>query len=468
MEIRAKFGDLFCPGTLLKMEWLSILPPVLAIAIAVWKREVILALLVAIFSSEWLLDGSPLRAFVNTFERMIAQVADAGNARILLFSLLVGALIAFVRDSGGVSAFIRWIEQRGLVRTPRQVGWLAVITGSVLFIESNLSILGACLVSASLFDKHNMSRARLAYFADATCAPTKVIVLLNGWGAYALTLISGYGLENPVSTLAWSVPLNFYCLTTLAIVFWTVHTGKVFGPMKLSESRANVLDQALPEPTRKHYFLLPVLVMIVGIITMMWLTGDGNIMRGSGSKSVLWATATAVLTAYILLRIGGRFRHKELVQTAFKGMNELLPLVALVLLALTLGDALKALGTGAFIASIVGANLPALIITPLVFLAACLMSFATGTSWGTFAIMMPIAMPLSLSTGIPPSLLVSAVLGGGVFGDHCSGISDSTILSSLASGCDHYEHIKTQIPYALVAAAITISLYIVVGIFIGL
>ncbi|QGX39980.1 Na+/H+ antiporter NhaC family protein [Permianibacter aggregans] len=450
------------------MEWLSLLPPLLAIAIAVWKREVMLALVAAIFSAEWLLNGSPLNAFVLTFERMIAQLADAGNARILLFSLLVGALIAFVRDSGGVSAFIRWIEQRGFANSPRQVGWLAVITGSVLFIESNLSILGACLVSASLFDKHNMSRARLAYFADATCAPTKVLVLLNGWGAYALTLISGYGLENPVSTLAWSVPLNFYCLTTLLIVFWTVHTGKVFGPMKVSESRAAAIDQALPAATSKRYFLAPIAVMIVGIITLMYITGDGNIMKGSGSKSVLWATALAVLTGYVLLRAGKRFRHRELVQVAFKGMNELLPLVALVLLAMALGDSLKALGTGTFIASIVGAHLPALIITPLVFLAACLMSFATGTSWGTFAIMMPIAMPLSLSTGIPPSMLVSAVLGGGVFGDHCSGISDSTILSSLASGCDHYEHIKTQLPYAVTAALVTITLYIVVGLFLGL
>ena len=448
------------------MEWLSILPPVLAIIIAVWKREVILALLVAIFTSEWLLSGSLILGFVNSFERMIEQVADAGNARILLFSLLVGALIAFVRDSGGVSAFIRWVENNGLAKTPRQVGWLAVITGSVLFIESNLSILGACLVSASLFDKHGMSRARLAYLADATCAPTKVLILLNGWGAYALTLISGYPLENPVSTLAWSVPLNFYCLATLALAFWTAHTGKVYGPMKASESRRESAATDLVSASKARFFLIPVAVMIVGIVVIMLITGNGNLMKGSGSKSVLYATASAVLIAYILLRSYKQFKHAELIRLAFKGMSELLPLVALVLLALTLGSALKLLGTGAFIAGIVGANLPVILITPLVFLAACLMSFATGTSWGTFAIMMPIAMPLAFATGIPPALLVSAVLGGGVFGDHCSGISDSTILSSLASGCDHYEHIKTQLPYAVSAAALSIVLYLVAGLFI--
>ena len=445
------------------MDWLSLLPPVLAIALAIWKREVMLALVAALFTSEWLLSGSPWAGFLGIWERLVAQLADAGNARILLFSLLVGALIAFVRESGGVSAFIRWVEQRGLARTPRQVGLLTMAVGMLLFIESNLSILGACLVSGALFDKHQMSRARLAYFADATCAPTKVLVLLNGWGAYALSLLQGYNLDNPVGTLAWSVPLNFYCLITLLLVFYTVWTGRVHGPLRASESRVTAQAPTLEAPTRKRYFLAPIAVMIFGIVALMAWTGNGNVMQGSGSKSVLWATASALFVAYVLLRTGKRFRHKELVSLAFKGMNELLPLVALVLLALALGAAMKDLGTGKFVASMIGDFLPVFLVTPLVFLAACLISFATGTSWGTFAIMMPIAMPLALGLGIPPSLMVSAVLGGGVFGDHCSGISDTTILSSLASGCDHYEHVKTQLPYAVTAALASIVLYLLCG-----
>ncbi|NQD36226.1 sodium:proton antiporter [Permianibacter sp. IMCC34836] len=448
------------------MTWLSVLPPLLAIALAVWKREVMLALVAALFTSEWLLSGTPWGGFLGIWERLVAQLADAGNARILLFSLLVGALIAYVRESGGVSAFIRSVEQRGLARTPRQVGLLTMIIGALLFIESNLSILGACLVSGALFDKHHMSRARLAYFADATCAPIKVLVLLNGWGAYALSLLQGYGLDNPVNTLAWSVPLNFYCLITLTLVFYTVWTGRVHGPLRESESRLAVQAAAMEAPTKIRYFLAPLLVMVLGIVALMAWTGNGNIMQGSGSKSVLWATASALLVAYVLLRAGQRFRHKELVTLAFKGMNELLPLVALVLLALALGAAMKELGTGRFVAGMVGDFLPVWLVTPLVFLSACLISFSTGTSWGTFAIMMPIAMPMALSFDIPPALMVSAVLGGGVFGDHCSGISDTTILSSLASGCDHYEHVRTQLPYAVTAAAAAIVLYLLAGLLI--
>ncbi|HEX4910322.1 MAG TPA: Na+/H+ antiporter NhaC family protein [Permianibacter sp.] len=445
------------------MDWLSLLPPVLAIALAIWKREVMLALVAALFTSEWLLTGTPWTGFLGIWERLVAQLADAGNARLLLFSLLIGALIAYVRESGGVSAFIRWVEQRGLARTPRQVGLLAVVVGILLFIESNLSILGACLVSGALFDKHQMSRARLAYFADSTSAPTKVLVLLNGWGAFALTLLQGYELDSAVSTLAWSVPLNFYCLITLLLVFYTAWTGRVHGPLRESESRVAGQTPTLEAPTRKRFFLLPISVMIFGIVGFMAWTGGGNVMQGSGSKSVLWATASALLLAYGLLRAHGRFRHRELVGLAFKGMNELLPLVALVWLALALGAAMKDLGTGRFVAGMVGDSLPVFLVTPLVFLSACLISFATGTSWGTFAIMMPIAMPLSLALGIPPSLMVAAVLGGGVFGDHCSGISDTTILSSLASGCDHYEHVKTQLPYAVTAASLTLVLYLLIG-----
>lgn len=445
------------------MEWLSIVPPVLAIALAIWKREVMLALVAALFVSESLLAGNPWHGFLQIWERLIGQLADAGNARILLFSLLIGALIAYMRESGGVSAFIRWVEQRGMARSPRQVGLLAMTVGILLFIESNLSILGVCLVSGMLFDRHQMSRARLAYVADSTSAPTKVLILLNGWGAFALSLLQGYELESPVATLAWSVPLNFYCWITLLIVFYTVWTGRVHGPMRQSEAQIASASVTLEPATRKRFFLLPLLVMIVGIVVLMAWTGDGNVMQGSGSKSVLWATASALLLAYLLLRSHGRYKHRELVTLAFKGMNELLPLVALVLLAMALGAAMKDLGTGRFVASMIGDFLPTILVTPLVFLAACLISFATGTSWGTFAIMMPIAMPIALSVGVPPPLMVSAVLGGGVFGDHCSGISDTSILSSLASGCDHYEHVKTQLPYAVTAAALSIVFYLLAG-----
>ncbi len=448
------------------MEWISILPPVLAIAVAIWRKEVIFALLLAIFFSEMIIAGwNPASGFTGSLERIVAVFESPGNTSILLFSLIVGALIEYIQVSGGVSACVQKLTQMGLTKTPRQVGLLTTFTGLIIFIETNLSILTAGILSRGLFDKFKMSRERLAYIIDSTCAPVAVLILLNGWGAYLLGLISNYELSEPVYTLAMTIPLNFYAIVTLAIVFYTVLTGKIHGPMKTAETfqTESKLDDPEP-PTKARYMLIPLSVMTFGIVFFLWLTGDGNIMQGSGSTSVLWATALAVAVGYLML-LGERvFSHKELVDISFDGMSNLLPLVSIVLLSLALGASLQSLGTGTFVASMIGQYLPAITIAPLIFIAAGIIAFTTGTSWGTFAIMVPIGLPLAFSMDIHPSLVLSALIGGGIFGDHCSPISDTTIISSLAAGCDHYDHVRTQLPYALTTGVAAVILYTIAGI----
>ncbi len=473
------------------MSWLPLLPPLLALTLAIWKREVMLALLVALLVAELILRGPVMLASLQLFtsdpganllaagsavvqflsavpERLVAQFADAGNTRVLMFSLLIGALILYARESGGISAFVKWLEDKQWADTPRKASWMSILVSILLFIESTLSIFTAALVSTALFDRHKMSRARLAYFIDSTCPTIKVTLFFNGWGALLLGLLVPYGLDSNVQTLIHAIPLNFYIWFTLAFVFWTAATGKVYGPLRASEERAQVIAQTanntLPPPTRKRYFLAPLLVAVFGIVFVMWQTGDGNLMKGSASSAVLWSVTAAVFTGYLLLFFGRVRSHGELVKMAFRGMGELLPMVTLVLLAFALGAAMKDLGLGKLIAHLVGDFLPYWAVAPLVFLTGCLISFSTGTSWGTFALMMPIAMPLAPVYGLPPELLLSAVIGGGVFGDHCSGISDTAIMSSLASGCDHYEHVKTQLPYALVAAGLTLVAYVITGV----
>jgi Na+/H+ antiporter NhaC len=195
--------------------------------------------------------------------------------------------------------------------------------------------------------------------------------------------------------------------------------------------------------------LLPLASMILAMIGFMLWTGNGDLASGDGSKSVLYATVFACFVAYILLLSSKQSSHKELVDTGFKGMGEILPLVTIVLFSLTLGASLKELGTGIFVAGMVGDYLPISLIVPVLFLAGGMMSFSTGTSWGTFAILIPIGVPLIQTLGLPPSLVIAAILGGGVFGDHCSPISDTTAVSSIASGCDLLTHVRTQMPYAL-------------------
>jgi len=455
------------------MEWFKILPPLVAIFIVLWKKEVILALLMAIFVSEWLLTNSnlvtsPFFGALSSLDRITDVFSDAGNTRILIFSVLVGALLAYMRASGGVIGLVNSLISRGFAKSPRQVSIMASITGVVVFIESNLSVLTAGILSRGLFDKFGLSRAKLAYIIDSTSAPICILILLNAWGAYILALLSSYDLGIPAVEVLWgTVKYNFYALVTLAIVFYSSYSGKYYGPLAksaakdLNELTATSGDKQEDQEQAGHamFMILPLLTMVFGMVGFMIWTGNGDLAQGSGSKSVFYATSLACLVAYAMMLMSGRFKHTKLVKIGFDGMSELLPLVTIVLLSLALGASLKELGTGIYISQIVGDFLPVYLIAPMIFIVGGIISFSTGTSWGTFAILIPIGVPIIQQLGLPPSLILAAILGGGVFGDHCSPISDTTAVSAIASGCDLLEHVRTQLPYALVAGGISIILY---------
>jgi tetracycline resistance efflux pump len=451
------------------MHWYSILPPVIAIIIVFWRKEVILALVLAILCAEVLLayqnqTGFLFAGAIGSIDRVIEIVTSASNSRILIFSVLIGALLAYMRYSGGVTATVEMLINKGVAKSRRQVGLITMFTGIVVFIESNLSVLASGILARGLFDKFKMSRARLAYIIDSTSAPICILILLNGWGAFILALLSNYELEQSPASILWgTIPLNFYAIIALLIVLYTILADKVHGPMKEAEEKLEKLEgEQLPvAATKARFMLLPLASMIFGMIGFMLWTGNGDLANGSGSKSVLYATVLACFVAYMLLLSSKQYSHKELVDTGFKGMGEILPLVTIVLFSLTLGASLKELGTGIFVANIVGDYLPISLIVPVLFLAGAIMSFTTGTSWGTFAILIPIGVPLIQTLGLPPSLVMAAILGGGIFGDHCSPISDTTAVSSIASGCDLLTHVRTQMPYALVGGVLAFVCYFV-------
>jgi Na+/H+ antiporter NhaC len=469
-------------------DWLSILPPILAIAVAVWRKEVVLALTTGIWFGEILVvvDGSEFTAptsflgwlialpqliglgFVGMLDRIAGVFASAGNTRVLLFGLLVGILIEWMQRSGGVSAFVRWLAGVGLTQSKRQVSWLASLVGLSIFVETSMSCLASGVVSQKLFDKFRMSRERLAYIIDSTCAPVSVLAVFNGWGAYILGLLEEYVPETETApTFLASIPYNFYPILILLTVFYTATTTRVFGPLRQVEERAKDLPQSESqdlEPAGKlMFFLVPLGLLVGGMFFFMWFTGGGHLLQGSGSKSVLYSVSLALFVLLVLLLVQRSFEYKSLVEHAYVGIAKLTPVVTIMLLSFAIGTTCRTLETGPFVAGIVGDFLPAVMIAPLLFLAAAVMSFTTGTSWGTFAIMVPVGVPLAMALGIPIPLVLAAILGGGVFGDHCSPISDTTIIASLAAGCDHLEHVRTQLPYAVTMGSITIVLYILVG-----
>ena len=457
------------------MEWVTVLPPVVALIIVFWKKEVLLALLMSLFTSEVIaihlsnkssnvviFDGA-----IETINEIVAVFSSPGNVRLLMFSLIVGALMALMRYSGGVTATVKLFIYKGIATNKRRTGLVTFFTGVVVFVESNLSVLTAGIISRGLFDKFGMSRAKLAYIIDSTSAPICILILLNGWGAYILGLLGNYSLpSSSINILISTIPYNFYAILTLVVVLFTILTGKVYGPLKAAEETLNIQNDEVSHDvpdSKARYMLLPLLTLVLGMLAFMFWTGNGSIVNGSGSLSVLYACTLACLVGYILMITSGEFTHQQIIDIAFKGMSELLPLVTIVLLSLALGSSLQTLGTGEFISGLVANNLPLYWVPGMLFLAGALISFTTGTSWGTFAILIPIGMPIVINLGLDPGLVLAAILGGGVFGDHCSPISDTTAISAVASGCDLLEHVKTQLPYALFCGTISFLMYIFVG-----
>ena len=454
------------------MEWVSILPPVLAILVVLWCKEVIIALFAAIILAEWLLAGATFGAvgpaWLDAIERIAEVCTDISNTRLLMFSLIIGALLAFIRQSGGIAALVKLLIDWGIAKNGRRSGLLASAVGYAIFVEANLSILTSGILTRGLFDKFGMSRARLAYIIDSTAAPVSILVLLNGWGAYILALLNNYTFDLSLVKVLWgSVPYNFYAIFTLLLVFYTAYTGRTYGPLKHNKNADKPVQSAEIDvvATKARYMLVPLGVLIFGMVGFMYMTGNGDLSASNGSQSVLYAVVLACLVAYSMMLVQGK-SHLQLAQIGFKGMGELLPLVAILLLALSLGASLKALGTGIFVAGLVGDYLSPVMIAPVLFITGALISFSTGTSWGTFAILIPLGVPLIHALGLPPGFILAAILGGGVFGDHCSPISDTTAVSAMASGCDLLEHVHTQLPYALTTGVLATVAYLVTGIII--
>lgn len=462
--------------------WVSILPPVLAIVLAIWTRQVYLSLGAGVWLGWVILEGwNPAAGLGRAIENSVGVLASAGNANVILFTLVIGALIATIETSGGVRGFVRFLETREWVNTPRRAQLLAWITGVVIFIESNITVLVAGSVSRPLFDRYRVSREKLAYLIDSTSAAVCILIPLNAWGAYNLGILDSLGVEDPLGVFIGSIPYNFYALAAILLALAVAIWGLDLGPMKRAEARTKegallwpnaqpMIDEAIlsPEPNdrippRALNMVLPIVTMVFMMPVGLWITGDGDLRAGSGSTSVLWAVLAALAMSWILLLSQRASTVDELTRVGLKGAGGLVPLALILLLALALSDVARELGTGPFVAQVTAGVLPPVIFLPLVFLVSGGIAFSTSTSWGTFAIMLPIAVPAALALGLPPSPFVAAALAGGIFGDHSSPISDTTIISSMAAATDHIDHVRTQLPYALVAGGIATLGFALVG-----
>lgn len=462
--------------------WISILPPVLAIVLAIWTRQVYLSLAGGLWFAWTILHGwNPVAGIGASIEGMISVFGDAGDARVIVFTLVIGALIATVEASGGVRGFVGLLESNKWVDSARRSQLLAWITGIVIFIESNITVLVAGSVARPLFDRYKSSREKLAYIIDSTSAPICILIPMNAWGAYNLGILDGLGVENALAVFVQSIAMNFYAIAAVVLTLLVILFDINIGPMKKAEERTRkgellwpdstpLIDEDVlsPEPIegvvpRARNMILPIAAMVLFMPLALFITGDGDLRAGSGSVSVLWSVLAGLGVAWVLLLVQKIFSVDELVRTSLKGAGALVPLALILLLALALGDVVKELGTGVYVAQVTAGTMPNFVYLPLVFLVSGGIAFSTGTSWGTFAIMLPIAVPAAMTLGLPLAPFVAAALAGGIFGDHCSPISDTTIISSMSAATDHIDHVRTQLPYALISGGISVVLFGLLG-----
>ena len=444
----------------------SILPPLLAIILAIRTRQVFISLGIGIWAGWVIINrGNPLTGSVATVTAIVDVFKNEGSTQTILFTLLIGSLIAFMQRSGGVNGFTGFINSKlnDRKQSSRRVQLMAALTGLIIFVESNISALTVGTLFRPLTDRLKISREKLAYLADSTSAPSSILIPLNAWGGFIMGLLMVQGFDRPFLTLASVIPFNIYPILAVLIVFIIITTGRDYGPMRTAEKRARVegkplRDGATPmmsseitmmeakkdRPARAINMLLPVGIMVFAMPVMLVITGWNTTEAGttssfidhaiqaignsSGAESVLYSVLISLLISAIAYRMQKIMNIKEMATTALKGMSGMVSMALLMVFAFAIGNLCNELGTGEYVARITHRWLSPSLAPLLVFLTSCFIAFSTGTSWGTFAIMIAIAVPVAQNMDAHVPLVIAAALGGGVFGDHCSPISDTTLI----------------------------------------
>ncbi|WP_237060638.1 Na+/H+ antiporter NhaC family protein [Microbulbifer sediminum] len=459
-----------------ELTWITLLPPFFAIGLALLTRQVYLALFAGIWLGYYLLNQSGvLPSLAEALDGVLAVLANPGDARVVMFTLVIGAFIITLERSGAVTGFVRFLERSHWVTNGKRAQWMAWLVGVLIFIESNITVLVSGTVSRPLFDRFRVAREKLAYIIDSTSAPVCMLIPLNAWGAFNLGLLEGLDVSDPLTVLLSSIPLNLYAITAVAMTAFTIARNYNPGPMAAAQARTDGgevdgielsvhIDKEKTAKPRAVNMIVPILVLILAMPAGLWITGNGEIFAGSGSTSVLWASLAGLTVVSVMVLAQRIMNLDELSHTWMEGAGRMLPLAVILVLALALGSVAKTLGTGDYVAGMVGDAIPLWLLPLVIFLVSGLIAFSVGSSWGTFSIMLPIAIPVASALGAEPALFVAAVLSGGIFGDHSSPISDTTIVSSLASGTEHIDHVRTQLPYALRAGAISAAGFVLLGV----
>jgi Na+/H+ antiporter NhaC len=469
------------PETLSDPGVISLFPVALALVLSIASRNVILGLFIGLFTGVLLVEGfSPIAGLtLMVRDYLVPQVTDSYNAGVLVLLAFIGGFVALMEKSGGGAAFAARVMRLITTRVRLQVSaWL----GGILIFFSDL---GTPLIIGPTFrplaDSLRISRAKLAYIIDSTASPVAILVPFIGWGVYIMGLlnqqIESLGLTvNDYALLISALPFQLYAWLALVAVPLLAIVGVEFGPMRRAEDAAraggseqSVNDSALEQMTlanaKPSFVWLPLVVLGA---TLFWVLGPlgfpfGRVSGSDFRAGLATAYLLAALTLVALMAFNRAQSPLRSLQVYLDGMSRMMQIAIMLLLAWAMGDMMTTLGADEFVATLVRDNVAAWSLPLLIFVVSCAISFATGSSWGTFAIMLPLAMPAAFAIDAPLAVCVGAVLSGGLFGDHCSPISETTILSSAGAGSEVFDHFQTQLPYALVNGVLCVLGFIVAG-----
>jgi len=454
---------------------LAIIPPLIAILTALIFRQVVLSLFIGIFSGVIFLKG------FSVFDAILSSLADTipsaltskDHISILIFSTMLGGMVGIISANGGTAAIVKSITNK--ITSRKTTMFSAFFMGVGIFFDDYANTLIVGNTMRPLFDKFKISREKLAYIVDSTAAPVASLAVISTWIGFEVGVLSdvfkhtGSNLDG-YSAFIFSIPYLYYPLITLIFIVFLIAMEKDFGPMLKVEQNVNQdslevckTDEIKTAPPSSSFLAyLPILTVVIVTLLSIILTGyKGNLdfreIFGNGDSfaSLIWGSVAGCVVAGVLSLFSKTLNITEVFDSWLDGLKSMMSAVVILTLAWSLSNVCKDIKTADFIMSLLNENFPFWIMPLVTFLISAAMSFATGTSWGTMAIVYPLLIPVVLGTEfLHPT--IAAVLSGAVFGDHCSPISDTTIMSSMASSCDHISHVRTQLPYALAVAFIAL------------
>ena len=470
--------------------WLSILPPIIAITLALITKEVISSLLVGILSGTLIysIGIGHANIVMGTIETTFNLMGTRVDFNILVFCTMLGGLVYTITMAGGSRAYGKWATKR--IRGRRSAMVATGGLGAFIFIDDYFNCLTVGTVMRPVTDSYNISRAKLAYLIDSMAAPVCIIAPVSSWAAAVGSSLKSTGaFESDFAAFVSTIPYNLYALACIFFVFFICYTNMDFGPMRKAEQLAASGKAINQDGTNEGIkvsergtildMMLPIAALIVFAVMALLYSGGywgddaayhtiaAALGNSSASNALVWASFGAMIVALVMFVGRGVLSFHDFMDGSIEGMKMMLPANVILVLAWTISGVCRdLLQTPQFVEGMVATgNFTAILLPAIVFLVAGFLAFSTGTAWGTFGILIPIIVPVAQA--LDPSLTVvtlSATLAGSVFGDHCSPISDTTILSSAGSGCSHIEHVSTQLPYAMVVGFASFVGYIAAGI----